>query len=148
MFLPIEWLSAPKEVTPVMSQKHLVLACLTLLVSTPLAWAQDVAADRATPSQDARLQEALMADRSWADGKQDPPGLLNNAKIDSVRQLALRLSSNRNWLRSDVLANLDKMGLRVNEIFAEAPEFVEVNQNLYRLVLEKVGSGWQDFNPH
>ncbi len=131
-----------------MLRKRLMLTCLILLTSASSVRAQEVALDRETPSQDARLQEALMADRSWADGKQDPPGILNNAKIDSVRQLALRLSSNRNWLKIDVLENLDKMGVRVNEVFAEAPEFVEVNQNLYRLVLEKVGSGWHDFNPH
>ena len=131
-----------------MLQKRLMLTCLTLLTSASLVRAQEVVPDRASPSQKARLQEALMTDRSWADGKQDPPGVLNNVQIDSVRQLALRLSSNRNWLRNDVLKTLDKMGVRVNEIFAEAPEFVEVDQNIYRLVLEKVGSGWQGFNPH
>jgi hypothetical protein len=83
-----------------------------------------------------------------AEGKQDPPGVLNDVKNDSVRQLAQRLSSNRNWLRKDVLKALDKMGVRVSEIFAEAPEFVKVDQKLYRLVLEKTGSGWQGFDPH
>jgi len=83
-----------------------------------------------------------------AEGKQDPPGVLNDLKVDNVRQLALRLSSNRNWLRNDVLQALDQMGVRVDQIFAEAPEFVEVDQKLYRLVLEKVGPGWQGFNPH
>jgi hypothetical protein len=131
-----------------MSQKYLILACLVLLASASSVRAQEVASDHATPSQEARLQEALGADRSWADGKQDPPGVLNDVKIDSVRQLALRLSSNRNWLRKDVLQALDKMGVRVDEIFTEAPEFVKVDQKLYRLVLEKVGSGWQGFNPH
>ncbi|HYO13333.1 MAG TPA: hypothetical protein VE685_09085, partial [Thermoanaerobaculia bacterium] len=131
-----------------MLQKRLMLTCLALLASASFVRAQEVVPDRATPSEKARLQETLMADRSWADGKQDPPGVLNNVKIDSVRQLALRLSSDRNWLRSDVLKTLDKMGVRVNEIFADAPELVEVDQNLYRLVLEKVGSGWQGFNPH
>lgn len=131
-----------------MSQKHLNLAFLTLLASASLVRAQGVASDPATPSQKVPLQEALWADRSWADGKEDPPGVLNDVKIDSVRQLALRLSSNRNWLRNDVLKALDKMGVRVDEIFAEAPEFVEVDQKLYRLVLEKVGSGWQGFDPH
>src|SRR5689334_9129580 len=130
-----------------MSQKHVILACLTLLASASLVRAQEVAADRATPSQKARLQEVLGADRSWADGRQDPPGVLNDGKIDSMRQLALALSSSRNWLRDDVLKALDKMGVRVNEIFAEAPEFVEVDHRLYRLVLEKVGAGWQGFNP-
>ncbi|HEX6899414.1 MAG TPA: hypothetical protein VF789_06855 [Thermoanaerobaculia bacterium] len=131
-----------------MSKKPLILACLTLLASASLVRAQEVASDRATPPEKARLQEALMADRSWADGKEDPPGVLNNVKIDSLRQLALRLSSDRTWLRNDVLKTLDTMGVRVNEIFAGAPEFVEVNQNLYRLVLEKVGPGWQGFNSH
>ncbi|HEX9943506.1 MAG TPA: hypothetical protein VGG03_15950 [Thermoanaerobaculia bacterium] len=128
-------------------KKLLMLTCLTLLASVSLVGAQEVTPDRATPSQKARLQEMLMADPSWADGKEDPPGVLNNVKIDSVRQLALRLSANRDWLRNDVLKTLDKMGVRVNEIFAEAPGFVEVDQNLYRLVLEKVGSGWEGFNP-
>jgi hypothetical protein len=131
-----------------MSQKYLILACLALLASASSVRAQEVASDHATPFQEARLQEALGADRSWADGKQDPPGLLNDVKIDSVRQLALRLSSNRNWLTDDVLKNLDKMGVRVDEIFSEAPHFVKVDQRLYRLVLEKVGSGWQGFNSH
>jgi hypothetical protein len=132
----------------VMSQKHMILAGLTLLASASLVRAQEVASDRATPSQKAHLEEALMVDRLWADGKEDPPGVLNNVNIDSVRQLALRLSSDRTWLRNDVLKTLDKMGVRVNEIFAGAPEFVEVDQNLYRLVFEKVGAGWQGFNPH
>lgn len=131
----------------VMLQKRLMLICLTLLASASLVSAQEVVPDRATPAQKARLQEALMADPSWADGKEDPPGVLNNVKIDSIRQLALRLSSSRDWLRNDVLKTLDQMGVRVNEIFAGAPEFVEVDQNLYRLVLEKVGSGWEGFNP-
>ncbi|MES1241761.1 MAG: hypothetical protein ABUT39_09105 [Acidobacteriota bacterium] len=130
-----------------MSQKHVILACLSLLAGASLVRAQEVAADRATPSQKARFEEVLGADRSWADGKQDPPGVLNEMKIDSVRQLAMGLSSSRNWLRDDVLKALDRMGVRIDEIFAEAPEFVEVDHRFYRLVLEKVGAGWQGFKP-
>jgi hypothetical protein len=109
--------------------------------------AQEVAPENATISQKARLQEALGEDRSWAEGKQDPPGVLNNAKIDSVRQLALHLSSDRSWLTKDVFKALNTMSVRVDELFSEAPQFVEVDQRLYRLVLEKVGPGWQGFNP-
>jgi len=100
-----------------------------------------------TPAQKARLQEALGPDRSWAEGKQDPPGTLNNAKMDSVRQTALQLSSNRAWLTADTLKNLDHMGLRLDEIFAEAPQLVKVDDRLYRIVLEKVGPRWKDFDP-
>jgi hypothetical protein len=130
-----------------MLQRHLIVAGLTLLTCASLVRAQEGASEREATSQKARLQEALLADRSWADGKEDPPGVLNNVEIDSVRQLAVRLSSNRSWLKKDVLETLDKMGVRVNEVFAGAPEFVEVDQVPYRLVLEKVGSGWQGFNP-
>jgi hypothetical protein len=130
-----------------MLQKHLVITSLTLLASASLVRAQEAAPSHTTPSSQAQLQEALGADRSWAEGKQDPPGVLNNAEFDSVRQLARRLSSDRKWLKPGVLKALDKMGVRVDEVFVEAPQFVEVNHRLYRLVLEKVGAGWQGFKP-
>ncbi|MFL6264418.1 MAG: hypothetical protein ACJ76Y_32415 [Thermoanaerobaculia bacterium] len=128
-------------------RKQFVLSCLTLLTTTSLVRAQPLSPAHMTSAQKARLQEALGPDRSWAEGKQDPPGVLNNAKMDSVRQTALRLSSNRGWLTTDVLKNLDKMSVRLDEIFSEAPQLVKVDNRLYRIVLEKVGPRWKDFDP-
>jgi hypothetical protein len=80
-----------------------------------------------------------------SEGLQDPPGLLNRHGQQSIRQLAKHLSSNRSWLTGEVLKGLDTMSLNLNEIFAEAPEFVEVEGRLYRVLLEKVGPGWKSF---
>jgi hypothetical protein len=128
-------------------QKHLFLVCLTLLTASSLTAAQSLAPEQLTPAQKAYVLEALGPDKSWAEGKQDPPGRLNNARMENVRQLALRLSSNRAWLTKDVVKTLDTMGVRLNEIFSEAPQFVNLDNRLYRVVLEKVGPGWQNFNP-
>jgi hypothetical protein len=81
------------------------------------------------------------------EGKEDPPGLLNKHGIESFRQVARELSSDRRWLTSEVLESLGTMRLSLDEIFTEAPSFLEVDQSLYRIVLEKAGSGWDDFGP-
>jgi hypothetical protein len=82
-----------------------------------------------------------------SEGKEDPQGLLNQQSLDSVRGLAAKLSSDRSWLTREVLDGLNSMSVHLDEVFAAAPKFVEVDEKLYRLVLEKVGDGWQDFNP-
>jgi hypothetical protein len=124
-----------------------MVVSLAFVAGASLVQAQEIAPERATPSQKARLQEALGPDRSWAEGRQDPPGTLNYANLDGVRQLALRLSSSRNWLTKDVLQAMDKMSVRLDEVFSGAPQFIEVDHHLYRIVLEKVGPGWKNFNP-
>jgi hypothetical protein len=128
-------------------QKHLFFACISFLATTSMVRAQTLPQGNMTPAQKARIIEALGPDNAWAEGKQDPPGVLNNAKMESVRQLALQLSSDRTWLTKDVLKTLDKMGVRLDEVFAEAPQFVNIDNRLYRVVLEKVGPGWKNFNP-
>lgn len=114
------------------------LALALLVGTTPWVLAAETAAGEPVMDQSRNL---------YSEGRQDPPGVLNNAKFDSVRRLALSLSANRKWMSSGVLKTLDTMAVRVDEIFTEAPQLVEVEGRLYRLVLEKVGSGWQGFNP-
>lgn len=82
-----------------------------------------------------------------SEGKEDPPGVVNQRGVESLSQLALQLSLDRSWLTGDVLKGFDTMSLRLNEIFAGAPNFIEVEGKLYRLVLEKVGPGWHNFGP-
>lgn len=81
-----------------------------------------------------------------SEGKEDPQGLLNQQSLDSLRQLATKLSSDRSWLTNEVFKGLNSMSIHLDEVFAAAPEFVEVDGKLYRLVLEKVGDGWQGFD--
>lgn len=73
--------------------------------------------------------------------------MLNKKDIESVRQLAQQLSSDRSWLTSEVLKGLETMSLRLDEVFTEAPRFIEVDKSLYRMAVEKVGPGWKDFKP-
>jgi hypothetical protein len=83
----------------------------------------------------------------YSEGKQDPPGVLNSQSLDSIRQLALQLSSDRSWLTREVLDGLSTMSIHLDEVFAAAPRFIEVEGKLYRPLLEKVGDGWQSFDP-
>jgi hypothetical protein len=82
-----------------------------------------------------------------SEGKEDPQGLLNQQSLDSLRQLAVTLTSDRSWLTSEVLEGLNSMSIFLDEVFSAAPEFVEVDGKLYRLALEKVGDGWESFAP-
>ena len=82
-----------------------------------------------------------------SEGKEDPPGVLNQHNINALKQLAAKLSSDRSWLTNDILKGFDTMSLRLDEVFAAAPMFIEIEGELYRLLLEKVGPGWQSFKP-
>lgn len=85
--------------------------------------------------------------RVYSEGKEDPPGVLNQQSLASIRELATTLSSDRSWLTREVVEGLDSMSLYLDEVFSSAPKFVEVDGKLYRLVLEQVGDDWQNFNP-
>ncbi len=76
----------------------------------------------------------------------DPPGLLTEEQLGPIAALAARLSSDRSWLLPEVLAAMARQRLRLDEIFAAAPELLVIEDAKYRIMLEKLGSGWETFN--
>ncbi|HEX2254481.1 MAG TPA: hypothetical protein VHQ65_14525 [Thermoanaerobaculia bacterium] len=81
------------------------------------------------------------------DDKDDPPGLLAESGLGNLKELAARLSIDRSWLRPEILRGLELQDLRLDEVFVHAPEAVRLGQDLYRIQLERVGSGWEGFDP-
>lgn len=90
---------------------------------------------------------AVPLDPDYGMGEQDPPGVLAKDRLASLKKLATRLSSSRNWLTREVLQGLSRQEVYLDEVFSEAPSFIEVDGRLYRVALEKVGPAWQNFNP-
>jgi len=125
--------------------RHLIglLIPLTLGLASSALAAQNLPLGRQTEDR-----PRAMPRWDQPEGKEDPPGVLNKHGIESFQQIALELSADRRWLTSEVLDDLKTTSLSLDEIFTEAPRLLEVNQNLYRMVLEKVGPGWDNFGPH
>lgn len=124
-------------------RSSLVVLSLAFLSATS-ASAQETGQPR---GQVLETRDWLQRDTSYAEGKQDPPGVLNQHNLKNLRQLAKRLSSDNKWLTDDVLKGLDMMSVRLEDVFTGAPAFIEVEGQLYRIALEKVGPAWKDFDP-
>lgn len=129
--------------------KSLLGRCLVFLLALTLGMVSSASTAQDPPSHGWGIEERprVTSRLDQPEGKEDPPGVLNKHGIESFRQVALELSSDRRWLTSEVLEGLETMNLSLDEIFTEAPGFLEVDQSLYRIVLEKVGPGWDDFGP-
>ena len=76
-----------------------------------------------------------------------PPALAGSDRAAPFLDLASRLSLDRSWLRSDVVKSLHERGLWLNEVFAGAPTVLTLDGVAYRVVLEKYGAAWADFDP-
>lgn len=125
-------------------KSSLVVLSIAFLSGTSATLAQESGQPR---GRELETRDWLQVDTSYAEGKQDPPGVLNQHNLKSLRQLAKQLSSDRTWLTDDVLRGLDMMSVRLEEVFTGAPAFIEVEGQLYRVALEKVGPAWEGFNP-
>ena len=83
-----------------------------------------------------------------ADAVGDPPGVLDDIDSSFIVDLAARLSTDRGWLTPETLRALDDGSLRLKELFPEAPDFFTKDGTvLYRLEIERVGAGWDAFDP-
>lgn len=79
-------------------------------------------------------------------GTDDPPGLLSESQLGSLKALGARLSADRGWLRPEIFAMLGHQDLYLDEIFTDAPEMVRFGSDLYRIQIEKVGPMWDGFD--
>lgn len=79
------------------------------------------------------------------DAVDDPPGLLADNQLGSLKELAVRLSADRSWMRPEIFTTLGFQDLHLDEIFVDAPEVVRFESNYYRIQVEKVGPMWEGF---
>jgi hypothetical protein len=85
-------------------------------------------------------------DRPAAD-ENDPPALLDESQLGSLKNLGIHLSSDRNWMRPEIMKGLDLQDLMLDEIFTRAPSLVSFEQQLYQIQIEKLGPLWENFDP-
>ncbi len=77
----------------------------------------------------------------------DAPSVLKEDGLAPVTGLAAWLSRERSWLTPELLKELDKRALGLDEIFDKAPRYISVDGATYRIKLEKVGPRWGGFAP-
>lgn len=125
-----------------------MFAMWSLFVFLGSAWAGEVYARDAGESPldkpaytngDARLSDD-------ADVADDPPGLIANDRLKNVSSLAAALSRDDRWLTGEVIDALDRLSLRLDEVFEAAPRYFSLNGLLYELKIDKVGDSWDGFD--
>ncbi len=76
-----------------------------------------------------------------------PPSLLDGDVLLTVSELASHLSTRRDWMHRDILDKLTHKGLRLDEIFADAPRFLIIEGRPYRLKIGPLDHRWRMMDP-
>lgn len=76
-----------------------------------------------------------------------PPSLLDEGNLFAVSELASYLSSSGDWMHQNILEKLTHRALRLDEIFADAPQVLVIEGRPYRPEIGPLGQRWLTMDP-
>ncbi len=129
----------------------LVLAVKFLGAGPAVAQEQDAGAQPVLriegTADDLRRMGYLQETSARSDALNDPPGVVTFENLLSLRTLAAEISRNDSWLTEEAVRALDVRHLALGELFSQTSSLVSIAGKPYRIIIEKVGSGWERYHP-